>query len=238
MSDFNPLAKRSGEASRSLAEAMDELTTDGLPGLEASIGEDGTLYLGAFILTPVGLKVQGQIDEDDWLAVGGALRRLQSSLQWLIGDWLLVGEREWGVTYEKVAALTGYDVATLRDCAYVSSHVRMSIRIDKLSWTHHRLIAALPEDEQRQWLKWAASQPKRPSVAALRAALQGVELAGPKRGVDRLTDGALRLRDYAARMARSVGVGRHPEQRAALVGFAREQEAYWREYRERLESIE
>lgn len=225
MSDFDPLAKRSGEASRSLAEAMDDLTTDSLPILE-----DGTLTLGQFTLTPVGLHVYGHPSEDDWLAVGGALRRLQSSLQWLIGDWLLLGEREWGVTYERVAELTGYDVATLRDCAYVSSHVKMSIRIDKLSFMHHRLVAALPEAEQREWLRWAAKQPKRPSVAALRAALQGHELAGPKRGIDRLADGALRARTYAEQLARK------PKHRAALIGFAREQEAYWQRFVERLES--
>jgi len=218
MSDFDPLERR-----RSLQEATDELSTDLLP-----VGDDGTITLGAFTLTPLGLVVRGHVSEEDWLQVGGALRRLQNSLQWLVGDWLLLGERKWGRTYDYVAGLLGWDAATLRDLSWVCDHVRISVRTDKLTFAHHRLVAALAADEQRQWLR--AAEQRGWSVRALRAALNGVELPAPKRGVERLADGVLRERADAERLAKRL------KHRRALIGFAAEQEAWWRGYRERLET--
>ena len=68
------------------------------------------------------------------------------------------------------------DVAILRDYTYVSRRVHMSRRTDKLSWTHHRLVAKLPPDKQRHWLELAANHPERISVKCLRKSISADRL--------------------------------------------------------------
>src|SRR5262249_36589342 len=43
---------------------------------------------------------------------------------------------------------TGYDYQTLRDDAWVAGAIDLSRRRDNLSWSHHKEVASLPEDEQ------------------------------------------------------------------------------------------
>jgi hypothetical protein len=135
------------------------------------VASDGTIQLGNFTLMPTGLHVQGNATIDEWRELGGILQRLDASIQWLIGDWMAYGERVWGQTYEQVAAETGYSYQTLRDYAWVARHVDLSTRIDKLSFSHHRLVAAQPPDEQRQWLEYAVENNL--SLSQLRQAIEG-----------------------------------------------------------------
>lgn len=121
--------------------------------------DDGTMQLGGFVLTPVGLIVPDQPSPDDWMTLGHILKRIEGSLQWLIGDWCVAGERIYGVTYEQIAAEFGYEKQTLWTYAWVARQVKRSIRIDQLSFSHHRLVAALEaEADQRAWLEKAAAE--------------------------------------------------------------------------------
>jgi hypothetical protein len=54
--------------------------------------------------------------------------------------------------YDDVAEL-GYDKQTLKNIKTVSENVPSGVRIDSLSWTHHREVASLPPDKQEQFLK-------------------------------------------------------------------------------------
>lgn len=160
MSDFNPLAKRS------LGNSMQDLTDDLLP-----ISDDGTITLGAFTLTPMGLKIKGTPTETDWMTVGGALRRLQSSLQWLIGDWLNHGEIEYGRTYQDIAGVWSYDLDTLYQYKWVAKQVRFSMRIENLSFSHHQIVASCESEElRRYWLQQAYANGW--STAELRRAMK------------------------------------------------------------------
>jgi hypothetical protein len=71
---------------------------------------------------------------------------------WWIGDWLQYGEARWGEKYTEAARITGYDVKTLRNIAYVAKRFDLSRRRDNLTWTHHAEIAALPTEQQNEWL--------------------------------------------------------------------------------------
>ncbi len=70
----------------------------------------------------------------------------------------------------QAAKLTGYDVHSLRNMAYVASRFDPSLRRDDLTWSHHALLAALEPDAQRYWLERAARD--RLSVADLRLELR------------------------------------------------------------------
>jgi hypothetical protein len=64
-------------------------------------------------------------------------------------------------------------VASLRNMAWVASQFDLSLRSDKLTWSHHVLLAPLDAGEKRHWLDRAEQQ--RLSVADLRIELRGRE---------------------------------------------------------------
>jgi hypothetical protein len=74
--------------------------------------------------------------------------------------------------------VTGYDVASLRNMAWVASQVNLSLRSDKLTWSHHVLLAPLEPEEQKRWLDRALAE--RLSVADLRIELRAARGAEGK----------------------------------------------------------
>lgn len=145
--------------------------TDGT-GLIPTASADGMIQIGHFKLTGTGLKTDSDdIDKSEWEQIGGILRRLEGSLQWLIGDWFVYGSHRWGDMYESVAESMGYNPKTLRDYAYVARNVELSIRIDILSFAHHQLVAGKSDEEQIYWLTRARDE--KLTVAKLRKAING-----------------------------------------------------------------
>lgn len=132
--------------------------------------DDGSFIVGQFTLTPTGVQIPEGVSSDDWGQLGDLLFRLNGSIQWLIGDWLNYGARTWGKTYDAIAEATGYEVSTLYNLAMVSSKVDFSLRNEKLSFTHHMLVASRSPEEQRYWLARAVDE--RWSAAQLRAAMK------------------------------------------------------------------
>lgn len=90
--------------------------------------------------------------------------------QWWVGDWIRYGNARWGEKYAEAARVTGYDVASLRNMAWVAAQFDLSLRSDKLSWSHHVLLAPLGVEDQRRWIERAEGE--RLSVADLRLELR------------------------------------------------------------------
>jgi hypothetical protein len=74
--------------------------------------------------------------------------------------------------------VTGYDVASLRNMAWVASQFDPSLRSDDLSWSHHVLLAPLEPEQQQGWLERARKE--RLSVADLRLELRAARSAQRK----------------------------------------------------------
>jgi hypothetical protein len=110
------------------------------------------------------------LGQPEWLATGRRLGAIGRCSQWWIGDWIRYGTARWGEKYAEAARVTGYDVASLRNMAWVAAQFDLSLRSDKLSWSHHVLLAPLGADEQRHWIEKAADE--RLSVADLRLELR------------------------------------------------------------------
>lgn len=110
------------------------------------------------------------LGHSEWLATGRRLGAIGRCSQWWIGDWIRYGASRWGEKYAEAARVTGYDVASLRNMAWVASQFELSLRSDKLTWSHHVLLAPLEPDEQRHWLERASEE--RLSVADLRLELR------------------------------------------------------------------
>jgi hypothetical protein len=120
--------------------------------------------------SPVAWIPGENIDVVAWVRVGQRLGTMTRCSQWWLGDWIRYGTTRWGEKYKEAARITGYDVKTLRNIAYVAEHVDVSRRRDNLSWSHHAEVCALEPEQQDKWLDRAASE--RMSVADLRIELR------------------------------------------------------------------
>ncbi len=138
----------------------------------------------ASAVSKVAWRPQADLGQVEWRAAGRRLGAIGRCSQWWIGDWLRYGASRWGERYAEAAKVTGYDVASLRNMAWVAGQFDLSLRSDKLTWSHHVLLAPLEPDEQRQWLARALRE--RLSVADLRLELRAArdDTSPPSAGGD------------------------------------------------------
>ncbi len=130
-------------------------------------------------LSKIAWTPQRDLDHSDWLSTGRRLGAIGRCSQWWIGDWVRYGAARWGEKYAEAARVTGYDIASLRNMAWVAAQFDLSLRSDKLSWSHHVLLAPLDDvEEQRRWLRRASEE--RLSVADLRLELRSARADGEK----------------------------------------------------------
>jgi hypothetical protein len=133
-------------------------------------GENGSLNSHAEVSVSA---ISWSADEDlsfaRWVSCGRRLGLMSRASQWWIGDWLRYGHERYRHRYVNAAKITGYESQTLMNLAYVS-RIEVSRRRERLSWSHHAEVAALPPEEQDSWLHLA--QDKRLSVRDLRAELR------------------------------------------------------------------
>jgi len=114
-------------------------------------------------ITPTGLRIDAELTRDEWAELAQSIGQAARSLGFIIGDWLVYGQGLFGVdgfpdrkvddaSYELAMAASGLDRSTLQNYAYVSRSIPYSVRTERLSWEHHRLLAKLPEDKQAGWI--------------------------------------------------------------------------------------
>jgi hypothetical protein len=103
-------------------------------------------------LSPRGLTLDDGLDYVAWQEVGVQLGALASASAWWIGDWCNYGFWEYGQKYEAARDATGLAYQTLRNYASVCEAFDVSLRRDKLSFTHHAHVAGLRAEEQVEWL--------------------------------------------------------------------------------------
>lgn len=134
----------------------------------AVVAAEGKRPSGA--ISKVAWVPQEKMEHAEWIAAGRRLGAIGRCSQWWIGDWIRYGNAKWGEKYVEAARVTGYDVASLRNMAWVASRFDLSLRNDTLTWSHHVLLAPLEPEEQRRWLQRATEE--RFSVADLRIELR------------------------------------------------------------------
>jgi hypothetical protein len=135
---------------------------------QAAVVAGGKRPSGA--ISKVAWVPQEKMEHTEWIAAGRRLGAIGRCSQWWIGDWIRYGNAKWGEKYVEAARVTGYDVASLRNMAWVASRFALSLRNDTLTWSHHVLLAPLEPEEQRLWLQRASEE--RFSVADLRVELR------------------------------------------------------------------
>jgi hypothetical protein len=146
---------------------------------------------------------RGDLGHTEWLAAGRHLGAIGRCSQWWVGDWLRYGTSRWGEKYAVAARVTGYDVASLRNMAWVASRFDLSLRNDKLTWSHHVLLAPLDADERREWLRRACAEGL--SVSGLRSALRAARDPGRSVAGDGAAKGEDRVCPHCGHELRSAG---------------------------------
>jgi hypothetical protein len=113
---------------------------------------------GPFVFTPTGLAVTGSPSYEQWHGAGFQLKTLYRGILWIIGDWLILGERLFGQEHTQGLDDLGYDYSTLRNARRVALNVEPERRRPQLSFDHHLTVADLPPCDQEALLTRAVSQ--------------------------------------------------------------------------------
>jgi hypothetical protein len=127
-------------------------------------------------LSPVAWMPSRDLEYSNWVLEGRRIGLIGKGSPWWIGDWLNYGTTKWGERYVEAVKITGYDAKSLRNMRYVASRFDLSLRRDKLMWSHHALLAAMEPDEQRHWLDLALAN--RFSIEDLRLELRAAHRGG------------------------------------------------------------
>ena len=145
------------------------------------------------MLTETSWSPRHELTLADWTRQGRCLGSVGRACGWWIGDWIRYGNARYGEKYETAARLTGYDVQSLMNMAYVASRFEISRRREKLSFSHHAELAALPPDAQERWLDRAELAGL--SLRRLREALRRETRSIGPPGNTSMSRGARSLRD-------------------------------------------
>lgn len=137
------------------------------------------------LMTGNGLIVQkAELSTDDYNCVFRNVLSLHKSSCWLLGDILLLGDRQWGnryteSKYEEAMQATGLSRSTIRDIVMTCNRFPVEKRHPELSFSHHQEVAkskAAPELRE-EVLNQAASENL--SCSALRRQLKQTTFEQP-----------------------------------------------------------
>ncbi|MBP35634.1 MAG: hypothetical protein CMP31_08390, partial [Roseibacillus sp.] len=111
------------------------------------------------------MEITSELSIDEWSQLAGPIGNASRSVAFIIGDWLIHGEKAFrgkqntstsriaSKKYHLALANTGLDLTTLQNYAYVSRKVPLATRSEQLSWEHHKVLAKLPPLDQQVWIE-------------------------------------------------------------------------------------
>lgn len=94
-----------------------------------------------------------------WQEIGSTLQQMHRSINWWIGDWLAYGEDNFGEdAYQAIQAVTGRGDDSINQTVWIAKSFPPHLRIDGVSWSHHRAVADLDPVERTELLTTAARE--------------------------------------------------------------------------------
>lgn len=110
-----------------------------------------------YAITSVGIVFRKPVQFDLWQLLGDQLMFYHAGLQWMLGDWLLYGEKaSWSEQFSQALDQFSIEYSTLMNYRRIATIFPIGSRWAKLSWTHHREVAEMTPEQQQFWLKSAA----------------------------------------------------------------------------------
>ena len=142
----------------------------------------------------IGLQISDKLSVEEWQELATSIGEAASSIAFIVGDWLVYGQSLFGTdgdpdrkvdhpSYQLALKATGLDLSTLQNYAYVSRNVPYSLRSERLSWEHHRLMAKLPDGDMQDWIEACVAEEdagRRMSTRRLRKSLNLGRIATEK----------------------------------------------------------
>lgn len=130
-------------------------------------------------------KAGDERKQEQWRKQGLALRVSQH--QWDVAKWILRGEnlfKSKKKAYDEAVKLTGMTRQTLQSFASTARNVKALTRVKELSFGHHRLVMKYTDEEQKELLKYALTEPRK-SVDSFAAYLRNRDKDAARRGDSR-----------------------------------------------------
>jgi len=137
----------------------------------AITNDDLTINNEKVTVTEVGLRFQERLSDDEWTALGHRIGRMVKASMFMIGDWLIHREEEFGggkqggggkgrpaeieKRYQRAAQITALSIESLQVSAWICRCVPFKFRRPNLAFEHHKVVAKLPPSEQDKWLALA-----------------------------------------------------------------------------------
>lgn len=125
---------------------------------EALIGFDGRHVR----LEPWGLNITGDIEWDEFSALGKKLLTVHDCMQFALGDWINYGGARWGEKYKEALEKTPYPYHTLATFSWVCRRFPSDIREqisnqleNYFSYTRLLVVSRLPDDVVLEMLELA-----------------------------------------------------------------------------------
>jgi hypothetical protein len=98
--------------------------------------------------SPIELRINEGIAEQDWCAIGRALAHVCMSTFWWVGDWISYGKTHYGVkvSYDLAQQATAFSRNVLYGCVRVAKRFPPERRVEALTFYHHSVLCKfLPE---------------------------------------------------------------------------------------------
>jgi hypothetical protein len=107
----------------------------------------GVRFVGSHVV------IEGDLPFRSWQRLTHWLLTTERNIRFWLGDAIAYGETHYRQeAYQAIEAATGYTASTLANFAYVARAIPASRRRERLDWSHHAAVAALPDDEQDELL--------------------------------------------------------------------------------------
>jgi hypothetical protein len=135
-----------------------------------------------FRTSAVGLVATSRPTWGEWEVALTVVSGITRSCQWWLGDMLNLGHSTFGEKYSQAINELGYDPGYLRNLSYVCERVQLSLRSDKLTFSHHTLVAPLEPPDQKKWIILAVNNGW--TVAELRQAMRGNDTEDAEEATD------------------------------------------------------
>ena len=181
------------------------------------------------------MRFDAELTFDEWRELAGTIGDAARSIGFIVGDWLVYGQSLFGTdgfpdrkvdaaSYELALAATGLDRSTLQNYAYVSRSIPYSLRNERLSWEHHRVLAKLPEDKQAGWIDACIAEEDAGRRISTRRLRKSLSLGRIATAADLEPDTSDKgIENHIPFVNRLVGWWRHMQETRFLASATREQ---------------
>lgn len=133
-------------------------------GVAGSVDNSLLRVPSGVVISEMGANFPKGMPIESWIEFGRQHREASETMIWVLIDWIRHGMGEYGERYAAAIEETGYSYSYLSNLISVDN--RISLRKEKLTYSHHAAIAPLPADVQLKVLdraakgRWSVSQVK------------------------------------------------------------------------------